>query len=301
MASFNQKIIIISGATASGKSQLAVDFAKDNHGVIINGDSLQQYQDLPILSALPSQDMQDIVEHKLYGYLNFNEKSSVGQWLERAKKIIEDIWLSNRLPIVVGGTGLYLSKLVDGINFIPEISVPIKIKAQEQFLELGFEQFKKKYGNDKIIDKQRLLRACEVFLQTQQPIDFWQKQPKQKLFPDAEFIHINLALARETIYQNCNLRFAQMLKTGAIAEVENLLKKNIDLTLPITKTLGFVEIEKFLKQQISFTTMQELAQQKTRNYAKRQLTWFRHQFSEINFFAQKKLAYDFLEQKIKKF
>ncbi len=299
MANFNQKIIIISGATASGKSQLAVDFAQINHGVIINGDSLQQYHDLPILSALPNLEMQKKVEHQLYGHLDYNEKSSVAQWLAKVKKIIEDIWQKNQLPIVVGGTGLYLSKLIDGINFIPEISNQTKIKAQEHFLELGFEQFKKKYGNDKIIDKQRLIRACEVFLETRQPIEFWQSQVKQRIFPDAEFIHANLALARETIYQNCDLRFASMLKTGAISEVENLLKKNIDLTLPITKTLGFIEIKKFLKKEINFASMQELAQQKTRNYAKRQLTWFRHQFKDINFFAEKKLAYDFLEQKIK--
>lgn len=298
MVNFSNKIIIISGATASGKSQLAIDCASKNNGVIINADALQQYYDLAVLSALPSKEMQQKIVHRLYGYLDFDSSSNVAQWLNNVELAIKNCWQNNQLPIVVGGTGLYLTMLVEGINYIPPISPTIKQQAQQQFYELGFEQFKKLYGSDKIIDKQRLIRACEVFLQTQKPLEYWQSQDRKKIFPEANFIHLNLEIERKIIYQNCNLRFDKMLKSGAVEEVEALMKKNIDLTMPITKTLGFVDIAQFLTKKISYQQMQENAKQKTRNYAKRQITWFKHQFSEINFFSEDRLALKFLEEKL---
>ena len=296
MANFFNKIVIISGATASGKSKLAIDFAIKKNGVIINADALQQYRDLKILSAIPSKEMQQKILHRLYGYLDFDCQSNVALWLENVQREIKNCWQNYQLPIVVGGTGFYLRVLIDGINYIPSILPQIKKQAQDQLAEFGYSEFKRRYGDNKIIDKQRLIRACEVLLQTQKPLKYWQSQPKQKIFPDANFVHLNLAIDRKIIYQNCNQRFDNMLKSGAIEEVEALLKKNIDLTMPITKTLGFVDIEQFLTKKISYQQMQENVKQKTRNYAKRQITWFKHQFREINFFSEDQLALKFLEE-----
>ena len=283
MLKSKSKIIVISGATASGKSAVAIQIAKIYNGAIINADALQIYRDLPILSAQPTAENFKEVEHFLYGILDSNQKISVGIWLKMVAEIVEKIQQENKIPIIVGGNGMYISKLIDGINEIPEIDEKFRLQAQDLYLEIGHEKFQENFGNDKIIDKQKLLRACEVFLQTGKKIEFFQQQPKKKLLENQKFIHLNLNPSRQEIYKNCDERFGKMLENNAIKEVENYLKNNNDLNSPITNTLGFKEISDFLNKKISCEEMQKLASQKTRNYAKRQLTWFRHQFDEILF------------------
>ncbi len=290
------QIVIISGATCTNKSKLALEFAMKNNGSVVNGDALQVYKDLKILSAQPSLDDQKLVDHYLYSCLDYQQKSSVVLWLEMTKDAIEKIWHDQKLPIIVGGTGLYISKLIDGITQMPKITLQAKEQAHQLFLELGITEFQKRYGEDKIIDKQRLIRACEILLSTNQTLGFWQKQITQKIFPDAKFTHVNLNLDRKIIYENCDQRLVKMLENGAIAEVENFIKKNDDDNLAICKTLGFLEIKAYLQKNISYQEMQKIIQQKTRNYAKRQLTWFRHQFDEINFFENTDLAKKFLQK-----
>ena len=198
-------------------------------------------------------------------------------------EIVEKIQQENKIPIIVGGNGMYISKLIDGINEIPEIDEKFRLQAQDLYLEIGHEKFQENFGNDKIIDKQKLLRACEVFLQTGKKIEFFQQQKPQKILENYQFIHLNLNQSRQEIYKNCDERFGKMLENNVIKEVENYLKNNNDLNSPIINTLGFKEIFEFLNKKISREEMQKLASQKTRNYAKRQLTWFRHQFDEILF------------------
>lgn len=341
------KILIISGATATGKSELAFQLGQKREIGIINADSLQIYQGLPILSAQPNEEQKAQIPHFLYSQLNPYQQSSVGLWLKLIEPIVKDLWKSNRLPVIVGGTGLYISKLVDGISEIPEIEDFYKHKARSLFEEMGFEEFQKEFGEEKISDKNRLIRACEVILQTKKPLSFWHNLPPKKLFPNAKIDHFNLNLDREKIYQNCNLRFKKMLELGAINEVKNLIEahdfmqmnlnkikgknpyfffdspdsfvvskqihqnqkvKNLeclhnqshiknegllnhpnegldpDLALcQVTKTLGFGEIAAYLRAEISLESLSKIVSQKTRNYAKRQLTWFRHQFMEINY------------------
>jgi tRNA dimethylallyltransferase len=298
---FSQQIVIISGATCTNKSKLALEFARQNNSAIINGDALQVYRDLKILSAQPSLEDQKLVDHHLYSCLDYQQKSNVASWLQMTKEVIEKIWHEQKLPIIVGGTGLYISKLIDGITKMPEISKQAKEQAHQLFTSIGFDEFQKRYGEDKIKDKQRLIRACEIFLSTNMPLSFWQQQSPQKIFPDAKFTHVNLNLDRKIIYTNCDQRLVTMLENGAIAEVENLIKKTNDDNLAICKTLGFIEIKAYLHKKISYQEMQKIIQQKTRNYAKRQLTWFRHQFEEINFFENYNLAKDFLQKKFVKF
>lgn len=288
-----EKILIISGATACGKSELALQLGQQIDIEIINADSLQIYQGLPILSSQPSATDQTKIKHHLYSYLEYNKNCSVGLWLEFVKPIVEKIWLSNKLPVFVGGSGLYISKLIDGIAEIPTIDIENKRMAQKLYDELGHHEFMKKYGEEKITDKNRLIRACEVFLQTQKSIFFWHDKPAKKIFPQAKIFHFNLNPKREDIYKNCNLRFSKMLASGAIKEVKNLVSLGVNDNMNITKTLGFEEIRNYLKNKISHEKLHEIASKKTRNYAKRQLTWFRHQFNEIIFFEN---SHEFLKQ-----
>ena len=300
MAKNSNQIVIISGATCTNKSQLACEFALDfaiqKRGAIINADAFQVYQDLKILSAQPSEIQQASVDHYLYSCLEYREKCDVVLWLKMVKDSVEKIINKNQIPIITGGTGLYISKLIDGISLMPKISIEAKEQAQKLFLELGFNEFQKQFGNEKIIDKQRLIRACEILLSTGKNIEFWQKQPTQKIFPDTKFIHVNLNLDRKIIYHNCNQRLVKMLENGAIKEVDDFMQKNNDDDLAICKTLGYHEIKAYLQKKISYQEMVEIIQKKTRNYAKRQLTWFRHQFDEINFFENTQLAKKFLNQ-----
>ncbi len=299
-----EKILIISGATATGKSQLALEFAQKKEIGIINADSLQIYQSLPILSAQPTEEQKAQVPHFLYSHLEPKKRSSVGLWLKLIEPVISYLWNRKKLPVIVGGTGLYISKLIDGISEIPEIEIYYEQRALQLFEELGKSEFEKRFGEGKIIDKNRLLRACEVFLQTGKPISFWQKNSPKKIFPNAHFIHLNLNPDREIIYQNCNLRFQKMLDLGALEEVKSFLEKyETDLeklggnrSCQIYNTLGFWELALCLKNEISLEFAVQIASQKTRNYAKRQITWFKHQFSQITFCNDRK---DFFEKTAK--
>jgi len=291
----SQRIVVISGPTASKKSALALDLAQNKDIAIINADSLQIYAGLPILSSQPTQDEQKQVEHFLYSHLKPHESCSVALWLNLVKEIVEKI-ADKKLPVIVGGSGMYISKLIEGISEIPEISNANKDKARQLYEELGHDEFKK-FTNGQAIDKQRLIREYEVFLQSGKAISFWQNNHK-KILPNSEFLHINLNPPREKLYQNCNLRFEIMLKNGALEEVKNLANQGISDDLPITKTIGFYEIRDFLDGKISEEKMLEIASQKTRNYAKRQLTWFRHQLPQKHVFEDTKAALNFLKNEI---
>lgn len=298
------KIFIISGATSTGKSEIANELTQQLQGkiAIINADSLQIYEGLPILSAQPTFEEQKLAPHFLYSYLKPYEKSSVALWLNLVKPIIENLWRKNITPIIVGGTGMYLSKLVAGISKIPAISNEIKQEAQKFYDENGAEVLRQKlidFGEKEILDKQRLTRAFEVFLQTKKTLSWWQNQPKEKIFENANFIHANLEINREKLYENCNLRFEKMLKNGAINEVKNL-RKTLDKNqnYSITKTLGYEEICDYLDKKISEKTMVEIATKKTRNYAKRQLTWFRTQILDKKTFSDKILLKEYILTKL---
>ena len=293
-----KKIVVISGPTACGKSNLALELGSFKDIAVINADSLQIYQGLPILSAQPSFEEQKQVEHLLYSHLLANQNCSVGLWLKLVKETVTKVEKAGKLPVIVGGTGMYISRLIEGINKIPEISPEKRKEAENLYQELGHEAFVEKFGGGKIIDKQRLIRACEVFLQSGITIFDWQKKPKEKIFEKAEFIHLNLDIPRQKLYQNCNLRFEQMLSNGALEEVELLLKLPVEENWQITKTLGFAEISSFIEGEITREKMLEIASQKTRNYAKRQMTWFRNQLPNKNNFDNAAKALEFLREKI---
>lgn len=278
----SQKIIIISGPTASGKSAYAIKLAKQFNGAVINADALQIYDSLPILSAQPNSEEQQGVLHYLYGSLNYTQQCSVAIWLKLAKESIATCFLQNLTPIVVGGTGMYLSALLDGLNFIPEIDKTFILQAENLYQQIGQQKFANQFGNNKIVDKQKLIRYASVYLQTNKTIDFWHQQEKIKIFPHATFEHYTMKLPRQQLYENCNLRFLQMLKNGAILEVEKLQEQINGNIYNITKTIGFTEISQYLAGKLDLQSAINLASQKTRNYAKRQLTWINNRFSSAN-------------------
>jgi tRNA dimethylallyltransferase len=279
-----KSIIILSGATATGKSKIAIEIAKNFNGVIINADAMQVYQDLPILSAQPSKDDLNNHQHFLYGFLSAIEKMSVANWLNLVEKILADIHLQNKLPIVVGGTGMYISRLIDGIAEIPQIDKEINKKVNDLYQKIGHQEFVKKFGNEKIIDKQKLLRRAEIFMQTGKNIEYFLANNQRKILENYQILHVNLNLERDEIYQNCNNRFDNMLENSAIDEVKFFLQKYPNYqNYSIAKTLGLQEIIDYLCGKITIDEMKNFAKQKTRNFAKRQLTWFRHQFSQIYF------------------
>ncbi len=299
------KIFVISGPTACGKSDLALKIA-DLHDVsIINADALQVYEGLPILSSQPSGDDKKIAQHFLYSYFKPSESCSVGLWLKLVKSTVEQAWQENKIPLIVGGTGMYISKLIDGINEIPTIDEALKIKARQLYENLDRDEFIKNliaFGEDeeKInkLDKQRLIRVYEVFDQTKKSIFYWQNQPNKFLFDPKIFTHLNLDPNREILYQNCNLRFKKMLENGAIEEVKSLINQGVQDDYQITKTLGFSEISDFITGKISKEFAIEIASQKTRNYAKRQLTWFRNQTKDKVVFKNAADALEFCKSKI---
>jgi len=292
------KIVIISGPTASGKSGLALQLADLQDIAIINADSLQLYEGLPILSSQPTAAEQKKVQHFLYSHFKSDENSSVATWLKLVKSTVEKVLAEGKLPVIVGGSGMYISKLVEGISEIPEIEDDLRKGATTLYETIGHEEFQKKLidlGEAKIPDKHRLIRAYEVLTQTGKSISYWQNQPQKKIFEDANFLHININPNREKLYENCNSRFENMLKLGAFDEVKSLINQEIGDDKQITKTLGFYEICDFLLERISREEMIKIATQKTRNYAKRQLTWFRNQLPEKRVVESAKEALEFLK------
>lgn len=283
----SQKILIISGPTASGKSGLALDIAKETDAVIINADSIQLYKELPILSSQPNKDDLKQNNHRLYSVINHQESFSVNHWLELATKEINDALDKNKLPIIVGGTGLYLSKLIDGINEVEEVSEENRQYCTDIFdksglkgliedlISLGDEERKVTQ-----LDKHRLMRRLGVLKQTGKTLSHWHSFPLKRFYSKEAFIHVNLNPDREILYSKCNERFLAMIKNGAIKEAENFLKLNPKENLPIMKTIGLSEIKDYIDSKIDEDEIIELASQKTRHYAKRQLTWFRNQFKD---------------------
>jgi tRNA dimethylallyltransferase len=285
----NKKIIIIGGATASGKSLLAEKLAIHLDGVIINADSMQVYSDIPIISAQPSAIDLEKTPHKLYGYVASEERYSVGKWLIAVIDAIEDVLHQRKVPIVVGGTGLYLKSLTHGLANIPESNEEVRNYARDLYSRMGGQGFHKiLQEKDPIIasrlstnDRQRMLRAFEVLEQTGKSISRWQEEVNPH-FNSEVFFYIETDLDRNVLYRRCDERFLVMLEEGALEEVRYLNNSLDDHYLPVMKALGVPELSDYIKERITLHEAIQKAQASIRQYAKRQLTWFRHQFNGLN-------------------
>lgn len=275
--------IIFTGPTASGKSAAAIDLAQALNGEIINGDSMQVYAHLPLLTAHPS--LQDFaqVPHHLYGVLHGNERGSVGWWYPQACHQINETLSRNRVPIIVGGTGMYLIALLEGLAKIPPIPEDIRthvrlLSPQEDFYDIVKSHDPESAQKLRPQDKQRLARALEVFLATGKSLHHWQQQTVR--IHDYHFLVIALVPERSLLYQRINDRFCQMVDHGALAEVQAYRKMAIASDSPITKAVGLPELQAYLDQQMDLPTAIDKAQQASRRYAKRQMTWIRHQLTD---------------------
>ena len=272
-----KKALVIFGPTASGKSSKAIQIAKKNNSTIINADSIQVYKELRLITSRPSIEDEKNFDHKLYGFLQGNQNCTVSMWLELIKKEIKVCFENNKLPIIVGGTGMYLKSLIDGISMIPNIPVSVKEetkkKVQEKGLKYIYEILLNENAGLKINpnDTQRIQRAYNVFVSTGKMIEEWNKKNK-KIIEDLEFDIFIQDFDRSEIYNNSESRFDKMLESGGIDEVKKILEMNYDPNLSIMKAIGVREISKYLNKEISLLDASNLAKQKTRNYIKRQVT-----------------------------
>ena len=276
------KIILISGPTASGKSNFAVRIAKKIQGEIINADSMQVYKKLKILTARPNKIEKKNIKHHLYGVVDLNKKFSTGQWLELTIKKIKDIQKKKKIPILVGGTGLYFQSLINGLVKIPEIPLKFRNKVRLMSKREGQKKFYKKLlkldpkikGKFDPNDTQRSIRAYEIKSYTNISMYDWLARTQSE-FKDSDFLKLHIEIKREKLIEQINLRTSSMISTGAINEVKKFLKLKIKKDQSVNKVIGIAELTQYLNQKITLDQAKELISIKTRQYAKRQATWAR--------------------------
>lgn len=260
-----QKIFVIGGPTASGKSSLAIRLAKEIDGCVVNADSVQVYQDLQILSARPNSEEMQGIPHYLFGYVDAWTTPSLADWLNKIGEAISD--LEN--PIVVGGTGLYLDALMEGVSPIPDVDLDVREKVRK----MDLKEVQSLVKDPTFKDPQRLRRALEVQLTTGKTLDYFYQLPKKKIV-DADFHLIHVLPPREKVYALCEERFIKMLDLGAFEEVRHL--NEIHATGGVLKAIGVPEIQAYLAGRLTEAEMIQQSVIATRQYAKRQMTWFRH-------------------------
>ncbi|WP_420349594.1 tRNA (adenosine(37)-N6)-dimethylallyltransferase MiaA [Pelagibius sp.] len=279
-----QSVVLIAGPTASGKSALAMDLAKASDGVVINADSMQVYRDLAILTARPTAADMDAVPHRLYGTFSGDQVCSAGRWRALALEEAAHGLAAGKLPILVGGTGLYLRAFEKGLSAVPEIPAAVRAETRDLLAEIGAPALHARLAElDPEMarrlspgDRQRVARAWEVFMATGASLAVWQAQEGEAA--PYRCIKICLLPERETLYAACDRRLDAMIAQGALEEVQNLLAKGLDPGLPVMKALGVPELAAHLRGESTLPEALALAQQATRRYAKRQTTWLRHQF-----------------------
>ena len=276
------KIILISGPTASGKSSFAIKIAKKINGEIINADSMQVYKQLRILTARPSKKNQEDIKHHLYGVAGVNEKFSTGQWLKAAIKKIKVIKKRKKIPILVGGTGLYFQSLVNGLVKIPELPLKFRNKVRLIQKKEGQKKFYKKLLklDPKVKNKfdsndtQRTIRAFEIKAFTNVSMYDWLSKTKPE-FKEEEFLKLYVDFKRENLIKRISKRVTEMIEGGALNEIKRFLKLKIKKNQSVSKVIGIAELTQYLNNKISLDQAKELISIKTRQYAKRQATWAR--------------------------
>tara|TARA_B100000780_G_scaffold113154_1_gene79265 strand:- start:94 stop:1011 length:918 start_codon:yes stop_codon:yes gene_type:complete len=278
----SKRIVLIAGPTASGKSKLAIEIAKKIKGEIINADSMQVYKDFSVLSSRPSRVDLKKIKHHLYGFISSKKHFSTGAWLTLVKKQIKLCLKRKKIPILVGGTGLYFESVTKGISKIPNINFKLRNKVRVLQKKLGQKKFYKKLleidplVKNKIepFDTQRSIRAYEVKKFTEKSLFKWYELTKSD-FQEFEIFKIFLDTPREIILKNISRRTKKMFKNNCIAEVKNFIKLKVDPALSTNKIIGVKEIKEYLDKKLKLYQVIELINIKTRQYAKRQATWSR--------------------------
>ncbi len=287
-----KQALFIAGPTASGKSALSLKLASDMDGVIINADSMQVYTGMRVVTACPSEEDEAEAPHRLYRFLDPSETCSAAFWAEKAMAEIEAAWAHDQMPIVIGGTGMYFKVLLDGIAHIPEIPDEIRTAVRSECEAEGSAHLHAELATYDVPtaerlfpgDGQRICRAVEVYRATGKPLSDWHKDTAPGLMKAADEAGLVTKMVlnpeRDVLYDRCNRRFDQMILEGAIGEVEALMGRGLDKSLPAMRALGVPSIMAFLKEEMSIEAAAEDAKMQTRRFAKRQLTWFRNQFSD---------------------
>ena len=285
----SKKIILLAGPTASGKSKLAVYLAKKINGEIINADSMQVYKEFSILSSRPSKSETKKVKHHLYGIVSVKKYFSAGDWLKEAKKMIDVCLKKKKIPIIVGGTGLYFNTITKGISKIPDIDNKTRFKVRALFNELGFKRFYEKLLlldaniRNKIssTDSQRMQRAYEVKLKTKKSLFEWIAGTKSD-FLDFNIKKVFIDIPRDELLKKISKRTELMFEQNCLDEVRKFNSLKINRTLSPNKLIGVYEINQYLKGSIPQDKCRELINIKTRQYAKRQNTWARGHMKNWN-------------------
>jgi len=284
-----KKVVLLAGPTASGKSKLALKLAQNLNGEIINADSMQIYKEFSVLSSRPSKSDIKKVKHHLYGIFSVKKFFSTGEWLVLAKKKINQCIKKKKLPILVGGTGLYFNAITKGISKIPHINSKLRNNIRNLHNEIGQKNFYEKLilidpiSKNMIspTDTQRTLRAYEVKIFTNKSIYKWISNTKSD-FLNFDIRKIFIDVPKNTLLRNIYLRTKLMFKKGCVEEVRNFLKLGIDKSLSANKIIGVREIEEYLDGSISMEEVFDIVNIRTRQYAKRQFTWARGHMKSWN-------------------
>src|SRR6266436_3324164 len=283
------KAVLIAGPTASGKSALALELAQKAGGVIINADSMQVYRDLRVITARPTPEEEARVPHRLYGHVDAAVNFSAGHWVADAATALAEVRAQNRLPIFVGGSGLYFKALTRGLSAVPPISPAIREGVRSRLERGGVEALHAELAQrDQATaerlrprDRTRIARALEVVEATGRSLTDWHREGLPPLLPSGAFSALFLAPDRDQLYARIDARFVAMLKAGALEEVAALAARHLDPLLPAMKAHGVPALIRHLRGEMTRAEAAEIGHANTRHYAKRQFTWFRHQLPEF--------------------
>lgn len=280
--------ILITGPTASGKSALALAFARRHGGVVINADSMQVYDTLRVVTARPDESEMEGVDHHLYGHVPAGASYSTGDWLRDMASLLDVLKGQRRLPVVVGGTGLYFKALTGGLSEMPQIPEALRERLRARLIAEGAEVLHAELAtadaegaaglNPK--DGQRIVRALEVLEATGQSIDHFRRQAGPLLIDPAKAQKLVVLPERKLLHQRIDQRFAEMMDQGAVEEVKALLSFDLPPEMPVMKAIGVSQIAAMLAGELTREGAIERASAATRQYAKRQMTWFRNQMDE---------------------
>ena len=281
--------MLIAGPTASGKSALALELAQNTGGIVINTDSMQVYRDLRIITARPTVEEEGRAPHRLYGHVDASVNFSAGAWVADAGRVLSEARAAQRLPIFIGGSGLYFKALTRGLSAVPPIPAEIREGVRARLERDGVEALHTELARRDPIsaerlkprDRTRIARALEVIEATGRALPDWHREGLPPLLPPGDFTALFLAPDREQLYAQIDARFGTMLEAGALEEVAALAARKLDPLLPAMKAHGVPALIRYLSGEITREAAADIGRADTRHYAKRQFTWFRHQLPEF--------------------
>jgi tRNA dimethylallyltransferase len=292
----DNRALLIAGPTASGKSALALAVARARDGVVINTDSMQVYRDLRVLTARPTPEEEAQAPHRLYGTVDAAVNFSAGAWVDAARGVLTEVRAQGKLPIFIGGSGLYFKALTRGLSAVPPVPDAVRDDVRARLERSGPEALHAELATRDPVsaaklnlrDRTRIARALEVIEATGRALTDWHNDALPPLLPPDGTTAVFLAPDRDDLYARIDARFVRMLDEGALDEVEALAARGLDPLLPAMKAHGVPALIKYLRGEISREEACAIGQADTRHYAKRQFTWFRHQLLEFEWMTPEK-------------